>query len=348
MTSSLRLRPRRCHPRGFTLLELLTTLIIILVLVGILIPTVKKMREKAQEASVKAQISSLDSAINRYQQDFNAFPGPLPRQLLYSPLGTVTATGIYDAAGTELLKISGAENLVLGLMGGLRPRTTGTGLEFDKSLIGRGPRGLNAANPKTYAAYIDGVLLSDGNYKDGAGAADDTPIPEIIDRFSNPLPILYLRAQVGARGVISVEGTDSANQLVLAPAGTPTQYDLREILSYTKINGANGSIGEGKDISQDDYKNVSYTVTATALPHGIQSVDAAKTMDKSSPDYSYPYDGFAYFNNPSIPPTVTTPAAERNRTGTPRNKDRYILISAGVDRVFGTADDITNAGSVVE
>ena len=87
----------------------------------------------------------------------------------------------------------------------------------------------------------------------------------------------------------------------------------------------------------------------TALPHGIQTVFPAKTMDKSdTANYSYPYDGFAYLSNPSVPPTDTSTPAARNATGTPRNKDRYILISAGVDRVFGTADDITNAGSVVE
>ena len=88
-------RRRRRDPRGFTLIELLVTLGIILVLVGILIPTVKKMREKAQEASVRAQITSLESAINRYQQDFNAFPGPLPRPAL------ALDEPVRDAAGAD-------------------------------------------------------------------------------------------------------------------------------------------------------------------------------------------------------------------------------------------------------
>ena len=348
MTSSPRLRPRR--PSGFTLLELLTTLIIILVLVGILIPTVKKMREKAQEASVKAQISSLDSAINRYQQDFSAFPGPLARGQLYpNPTSGVTDAPAPNGNGQPLQNITGAENLVLGLLGGLKP--VPGGIQFDKTLIARGPQRLNTANPKAYTAYIDGMLLSEGNYRDGAGEANDSPIPEILDRFNNPLPILYLRAQVGARGVVSIEGTDSSNTPVLpgGPPPTPTQYDLREIQSYTVVNGAKGSIGEGKKINDNDYKNVSYTVTSTALPHGLQTVWPAKTMDKSdTANYSYPYDAFAYLSNPSIPPTDTSTPQKKNETGTPRNKDRYILISAGVDRVFGTADDITNAGSVVE
>jgi prepilin-type N-terminal cleavage/methylation domain-containing protein len=356
MTSFPRLRPRRCHPRGFTLLELLTTLIIILVLVGILIPTVKKMREKAQEASVKAQISSLDSAINRYQQDFNAFPGPLPRGKLFSITGPVT-TGVFDTAGIEIQTISGAENLVLGLLGGLKTLSglgvTPATFTFDPGGLSRGPRGLNSANPKSYTAYIDGMMLSPAGavYKDGSGEAQDSVIPEILDRFSNPLPILYLRAQVGARGVVSIEGNDSSNTAVLLPATTPptpTQYDLREILSYTRLNLAKGTIGEGKSIRPDDYKNFTPAGSSTVLPHGIQTVTPIKTTDKSDANYMYPYDGFAYLSNPSVPPTDTSTPAARNATGTPRNKDRYILISAGVDRVFGTADDITNAGSVVE
>jgi hypothetical protein len=31
-----------------------------------------------------------------------------------------------------------------------------------------------------------------------------------------------------------------------------------------------------------------------------------------------------------------------------REKDKYILISAGPDRVYGTDDDITNFGSVAQ
>ena len=333
---------RFARPLGFTMLELLTTLIIILVLVGILLPVVKKMREKAQEAAVKAQLSSLDSAINRYQQDFHAFPGPLPRGDLYPNL----TPPVFDTNGTQLTNISGSENLVLGLMGGLAPRAAG-GFTFDPKLLGSGPRNLNPSNPKKYTAYIEGMLLSEGLYKDGAGTAVDSAIPEIMDKFSNSMPILYLRAQIGAKGVVSIEGKDSAGTMVIGPDSNsnpiPTQYDVREILGYT--DGAQGSIGEGKSISISEYKNAP-GASATKLLHGIRTVKEAASFDKGdATNYTYPYDAFPYFNNASIPPTDPT---KPNFSGTPRNKDRYLLISAGVDRVFGTADDITNAGSVLE
>jgi len=53
-----------------------------------------------------------------------------------------------------------------------------------------------------------------------------------------------------------------------------------------------------------------------------------------------------YFINPTIIPTNMSSAQYENLTGTPRNKDTFILISAGRDRTYGTGDDVTNFGDV--
>ncbi len=45
-------------------------------------------------------------------------------------------------------------------------------------------------------------------------------------------------------------------------------------------------------------------------------------------------------------PTDTSTPAQTNLTSTARSKDTYILISAGPDRVYGTADDICSFGTV--
>jgi len=70
-----------------------------------------------------------------------------------------------------------------------------------------------------------------------------------------------------------------------------------------------------------------------AFAHGLTKVDPTRVLDKSGANYEYPYDAFPYFQNPSTP-------------NTPRQKDSYILISAGADRVYGTSDDICNFGDV--
>jgi hypothetical protein len=60
-----------------------------------------------------------------------------------------------------------------------------------------------------------------------------------------------------------------------------------------------------------------------------------------------PLDAWAYLRNPDLgpplPPAGSPPATD---VGVPRQKDGYILISAGPDRVYGTTDDVTNFGSV--
>ena len=327
---------------GFTLIELMITIGIILILITIAVPVFNKVRRSAWETSTRAQISSLDGAIQRYYQDYNAYPGPLPRNRLHSSKALV-ASGILDFnnGNVAINDVSGAENLVLGLLGGIRPVTGSANFEFDKALIGRGPRGLNPLNPKgAKEAYIDGLTLSEGDYKDGAGDANDSVIPEILDRFPNSMPILYARAAPGATGVVSLDGDDAANAI------GNTQYDIREIHGYTKgISGS--SIGEGKSIRRDAYKNV--PISGSELPHGLQGVDSNKTFDKGAgANYTYPYDAFPYFMNRAIPPTDSTTPIKKNQTGTPKNKDKYILISAGLDRVYGTDDDLTNAGSVLE
>ncbi len=77
---------------------------------------------------------------------------------------------------------------------------------------------MNPANPKRYPAYMDATNLSwqnnpyigSGNGKTGryfddaapltavnTGGADDSIIPEFVDRFPQAMPILYMRCKIG-------------------------------------------------------------------------------------------------------------------------------------------------------
>src|SRR5690349_16981317 len=68
---------RQNFAAAFTLIELLVTLVIIVVLVGILIPTVSRVRKSAQAATVQSQINTLVGAIERFHQEQGRYPGPL-------------------------------------------------------------------------------------------------------------------------------------------------------------------------------------------------------------------------------------------------------------------------------
>ncbi len=308
------------NPKAFTLVELLTVIGIIAILVGILLPVVGSVRKAGYSAKTQALISSLAAGIERYQQDFGAYPGPLLNSEVYSitlPTNSST-TGFVTSNATN---ITMAENLVLGLCGGLKINS-GT-VNYDPSLVGQGPRCLNKSTNtnKTYQPYADANPLSwqadptNGNNQTGhffddsaplPGGASDSIIPEYVDGYPDPMPILYLRAKPGATGIIAT--------------GSGAQYDLNQIIGYTTNN-----IGVSKTLSSSSYKSATYP------QHGLKALGAGGTLNSSS---IYPYQALSYFTNFTI------------SSSTPRQKDGYILISAGSDRVYGTDDDITNFGSV--
>ena len=340
-------RPRSGR-RAFTLIELLVVIGIIVLLISILIPVVSRVKTRAQVATVQAQINGIDAAIQSYSQAFGgALPGPIPNDQLgpnatLNPVINIAPT----AGGGQLTKVTGSENLVLGLLGGLQP-VAGGALQFDPAIVGRGPRGLRLTNPKSNNAFIDGVKLTpppygggatpQGMFVDASGDADDSVVPEIVDSFSESMPILFLRATKGGAGVIS----ERTAQTIPAP-NPPTnlataQYHLQDIVGYT-----DSSIGVGKSIG---YKEYTTAPPNNERPHGLQDVQETATLDKSSGGYVYPFAAFPYFQNPSIPPS-TTGRGSLNFRSTPHNKDGFILISAGADRVYGTRDDITNFGQV--
>ncbi|HEV2294389.1 MAG TPA: prepilin-type N-terminal cleavage/methylation domain-containing protein [Tepidisphaeraceae bacterium] len=343
--------------RGFTLIEILVVIGIIVVLLGILIPVVSKVRKSAQVAAVQAQINDIQGSIQQYQQDHGALPGPLAYNQIRMPTGFTMAVDT-ASAGTEFdpnleeAQITMAENLVLGLAGGLERDATTGAIRYDPTLVGGGAMNLNPGNPKKGRAYIEPKNLSwrvvdgrkTGKYADGAGEATDSEIPEILDTFPNPMPILYLRARKGQQPPGSTPDTwTPVNNYIIThtDGGVPTyvgQYDLSQIIAYTGPDAGGNFIGEGKSISVGDYEPASKRPTDGAkLPHGLTPPVLARTMDKGdTTNYEYPYNAYPYFRDPSS--STTSPQ--------PRAKDGYILISAGLDRVYGTEDDITSFGPV--
>lgn len=351
--------------RGFTLTEILVTIGIIVLLIALVVPVVSRVRTQALRASVQSQISGIAAAVERYHADFRAYPGPLSNDQIYQD--DTARVNLYQVVGTGTNplpnqdRITMSENLVLGLLGGLRriPPGTGSGagqIVFDHNTVGQGPGNLNPRQPRKYSPYAEALQLSwtdsqpssgaentpaplSGIYVDDASlsrATDvmDSPIPEFVDRFNNPMPILYLRARTGAPGIIGdVDGEGTA----------ALQYDIEQIIGYTGQTGANESIGVGKTLGRGEYKPTALAPTEP-LHHGLRRpIDQSASIKKGDATYQYPLNAVPYFQDPTIRPTDT---GSINATGTPRKKNGFILISAGPDRVYGTYDDITNFGDV--
>lgn len=373
-------RQTRGVRRAFTLVELLVVIGIITILIGILIPVVGKVRTAARNASTASFISQLSSAIDAYYQDYRSYPGPLSNlevwnsssppaitidtdpQITSQGFATVQPTG----AGAFREQITMSENLVLGLLGGLKYQTSPAGIFYDPRLVGSGANSLNSTGvTKRGKAYIDATNLSwrkgdsaadqgrtTGYYKDDAASAMDTLIPEFLDQYNDPMPILYLRAKNGASPVPEPPtgtATDNVNGIITFHQTNPNlrngQYDVHQIAGYVLPNASSQfSIGEGK--RKIDYYQDSATPIATPAkpyhglgggPNAVRAPDPTAVLSPRGNGYYYPYNAYPYFRNKSL----STP-----QTPIPHQKDGYILISAGVDRIYGTDDDITNFGTI--
>jgi type II secretory pathway pseudopilin PulG len=325
--------------QGFTMVELLFTIGIIVLLISILLPTVSAVRTRAYSAQTQAMLANIANGITVYaQNNGGAFPGPISNDNIYT--NSKPGPLIYNTAGAAIIlnnnKIASSENLVLGLLGGLYVNTTVSPavISFDSSRVGQGPSGLNVNNPSVNRRsdpyiQVTSAELSTGQYKDDSGSADDSPIPEFLDKYPSAMPILYLRAIAGASSA-GITATD--NPVVTWDASDAKartgQYDLHQIYGYTST-----SIGVGKKLP--NYYLAGARVALPSPPkHGLQTVTLTASLNTASTTgYQYPYDAYPYFTDPNMPNTA-------------RMKDQYILISAGPDRIYGTKDDIVNFGDI--
>jgi competence protein ComGC len=319
-------RPACAARAAFTLAELLVVLGIILLLMGILLPTISKMTDAGRKADTANQLNVLRTAVEQYYQTFQAYPGPLDDREIYGavPWNSTTKRGLPSNVGGG--SITMAENLVLGLLGGLKMVQTSPStydLQFDPALIvqSKGPRGLNPAAPKSYNSFLDSIA---NQISPGSAASlqfqnpRDTIIPEFLDKFGDDRrPILYLRARKGAGGIIgdgdSINSKTGVRELF--------QYDIRQIQSYTV--GRTGGLSE---------------LGILLGPPGPNRLNPLFRQGMPSP-------ALPYFVNRQVPISDLSSENGARYSGTPRSKDGFILISAGLDRLYGTADDITSFGS---
>jgi competence protein ComGC len=313
---------------------MLVVISIIVILIGILVPVIGKVREKAHEANTKAEIAAFSAVITQYFQDHHAYPGIVANGTLRQPGCRIVSDANFTMGSFDYTMMSMNENVFLSLCGGLEPDPSSTpaapAFRLNRLLFGNGARqlGIKPGKINAYTDMTDVKLDGGGGGKspdDDGTAADDTIIPEFVDRFPARMPLLILRARPGAKGVCTEFNQDQ-------PA---MQYDLDQVRSYTATASP---IGVGRKARQSEYVNATYP------QHGLRTVNEQACIGQQT-GYTtvYPYTLYAALIDPNITRDATA-APNVPGTNTPRQKDQYIIISAGIDRVYGTEDDITNFG----
>ncbi len=292
----------RLKKTGFTIVELLTSLTIIAILVALLLPALKMVRNMAKETAQKSQFATIDMAIMAFKNDYGDYP---PSSWIETSTGPLT-----DYSGIQML----TEALLGWDLLGFHPNSawrsdgkeqTGTTLVYDASLDinlqqRRGPY-LELATTNAFRLGISAAGKEDGLFQNPTSLASNTYV--ICDVFGVKritlasgktvkagTPILYYKANTSFKNI------------------TDPQYDLRIYNAYD--NDSLVSLGKVDN-------------TAVSHPLGLSA----------NPEKLYDYD-----NNGGI----KDPKASTATRSWPCRPDSYILISAGADGLYGTGDDIHN------
>lgn len=319
--------------KGFTLIEMMVVVAIIGLLLAALLPAFSTARNKAKNAQANAIFKALDTGIVSYQAE-SALGGTLPpsssdnpknRQLIINPKS--------KNGGVSEIRIAGAHLLAMAMVG-----ADGLGTAGFKDL-NRDGRWWNDTHDNPNGLYELDVTTLDTKYPryGGAGYVDDKirsnmkSLQEMEDAgiiqnlsevsqdiakdeqmFLDPwgMPILYYKANRSSQRMIAAD-----------KPGIFRQEDNGIITGTTKGENSNTGLDFGAGKVDDNYHEIVDEITPLAT-HSIENI-------QTSPDFDHSLARFIL--DPSI----------KGRP-TPVNKASYLLISAGLDSIYGTQDDIIN------
>jgi type II secretory pathway pseudopilin PulG len=253
---------RRSIAPGFSIVELLVVISIIVVLVAVLLVALGKAQESGRRTKTMATLTAFRTACEEFQLQFGRYPGVIPESVM---------------AQTAACPISTTENALLNLMGGYRLQTPhsnqkeideytnydgveftfGSGnseylLKFNINDFGQGPY----IDGKPYAPFL---AVDDKSVRDMEGVQVDedesNPIPDLIDAWGQP--IIYVRQLRKNGPLVGDTADDPKPQFSLA--GT------RAYLASTQL----GELGLDQNYGGGNDRGSILTVTGSAGGSGI-------------------------------------------------------------------------------
>ncbi len=209
--------------------------------------------------------------------------------------------------------LTSSQNLVLGLLGGLSITPPSTAIAFSVSQVTAGPQNLNTLNPKQFSAYMDvtpdelptnnaGIYTS---YLTVRGVPGNTyVVPEFLDHIPIDPPPYHMP-------ILYMRARVGSQGIVTLPGDTTvSQYSSGQIAMYPQ-----------------SFNNAVLFTDASFAKADTNTSPPSNDFPPSTAPGNYPNSTTAYLANPGF-------------VGQPRGKDSFILISAGIDHIFGTSDDI--------
>lgn len=311
--------------RGFTIVELLTVMGVIAVLIGLMVPALALVKDYSKRIQQRAQFHGIDMGLEMYKTEFGAYPDSSDNN--YTGKEAVTYCGANKLAealvGLDLIGFhpnadfrSDGKNTVVDNFGAPLVDhdvydTTGlvaTWQTGQQNIEAR--KGPFADLEKVNAYRIDEVYSPTAGY--GSFAANFTPPGAAQAMY--PLVLCDVYAQKRS-------GTGAKK------TGTPILY-FRADSSKKFQDSTDDSNGSGNTDDDDIYNyRDNMDLLAIGTPNGGDPFALVSAVVTGDP--------FQEFDNMIRNENITT-------VRRPYRADSYILISAGKDGSFGTADDVFN------
>lgn len=333
---------KQSRPNAFTLIELMVAVAIIALLVGILVPTLSSVTGRAKEVATQARLSALDQGLQSYsaERSLGGLYPPSHGDNAFNPMAIANPFFPNSSNIPFVVSATGANFLVYALTGADRLGTPGfkdmnqTGTWYEDQSAGPGnayeldPNTLDPVQPRFPRAggsYVDeasgaGIRTYQELFDEGIAVTDPgdfdpgfTEQPFFTDAWSRP--ILYYRANRAGRAVVTDPGNiigvyDHRDNAVLT--GTNLQFNPAS-------NGAD--FGPGIVSRNTDFSRIGNTQTP--------GIDPNQDDIRNNVTFDDTFERF--IQDPSV--------TAQNR---PVNPEKFLLISAGLDAVYGTNDDVVN------
>jgi len=314
---------------GFTVVEILTVVTIIAILLGVLLPTFNMVRGFAKETRQKAQFASIEMALMAFRNDYGDYP---------------PSYGVVLPPPVLITNYCGAQKLAEALLGwdlaGFHPDSAWRADGYDGP--GLGPW---TYDPDRSRGDQDGDGIDDTFYEREdlyleLGTANAFYLGPVTDPvtsvtypglYSNPAPLESATFVLcDTFNIKTMTMTGPNGETVTRKAGTPILYYRANTSSKYEL----GSTWPLPDQPYNSDDNVALINLGRLTQSGL--FGEAHKLVNTTPNS----DEVAFYDYITDPQLFASTGKRL-----PYNPDSYILISAGLDGLYGTEDDITNFGN---